>query len=272
MPKRLIDGEALWRSNKMLKVKHEYRGEYANIIPLAEADGTFQADARKVWAEVYSYNRSSWSIDLVEDMLQSFEDAGMLVRKQDEKGITWGRFVGIETRLPPESHRERYKQGNTNIFNNVANVRIQSGLTPDKGEGFGIGLGLDKDRIGFGFGSFKNIAIHYSAAFGISHSHNKKHIDKYSLACNMYGEERVLDLFDRWSKSADVSWLRDKKDNNGLNLFWRPLEEMAAGEDLARERNKPVEKKEIKTVDNLKYELPEPELSPELQEANRYKI
>ena len=58
MPKRVIDGDALWGSGKLLQVQPlEYRAEYANLIPLALANGSFEADPRLVWKNVYAYNR-----------------------------------------------------------------------------------------------------------------------------------------------------------------------------------------------------------------------
>jgi hypothetical protein len=120
MPKRLVDGEALWRSNKLNQVQPlNFRAEYANLIPLAEADGTFEADPRRVWADVYSFNRPDVRVGQVEDILKAFEKAGMLVRKTDENGKIWGKFMGIETRLPAKSLRGRYKQGKADLFNGI---------------------------------------------------------------------------------------------------------------------------------------------------------
>src|ERR1700722_13635695 len=97
MPKRLVDGEALWRSDKLAQVQPpEFRSEYANLIPLAESDGSFEANARRVWTEVYSYNRPDVTPDLVEDMLNEFERVGMIRRTKDENGKVWGIFIGIE--------------------------------------------------------------------------------------------------------------------------------------------------------------------------------
>jgi hypothetical protein len=156
MPKRLIDGEALWRSNKLNQVQPlSFRAEYSNLIPLAEADGTFEADVRRVWANVYSYNRPDVTVDMVAEILDEFERVGMLVRKGDEKGKVWGIFVGMESRLPAKSQRDKYKQGNAKIFKDIVksyesiNVmhpnsrpnldKVQTGLVR-----FGIGLGLDR--------------------------------------------------------------------------------------------------------------------------------
>jgi hypothetical protein len=120
LPKRLIDGEALWRSNKLNQVQPlSFRAEYCNIIPLAEADGTFEADPRRVWADVYSYNRPDVTVEMVENILSEFERVGMLVRKSDEKGKIWGIFIGMENRLPAKSQRDKYKQGNAKLFKDI---------------------------------------------------------------------------------------------------------------------------------------------------------
>jgi hypothetical protein len=102
MPKRMVDGEALWLSNKLLQVPEHYRAEYANLIPLALANGTFECDARKIWSRVYVYNRPSLKLESVEEILNSFERAKMLFRWQVADGSTWGYWVGIDKpgRLP----------------------------------------------------------------------------------------------------------------------------------------------------------------------------
>ena len=120
MPKRLVDGEAVWTSDKLAKVEPlEFRAEYTNLLPLAEADGTFEANARRVWKEVYSYNRQDITVDLVEDILDEFERVGMLLRKKDEDGKVWGYWVGIESRLPSISQRDKYKPGKASLFKNL---------------------------------------------------------------------------------------------------------------------------------------------------------
>jgi len=63
-----------------------------------------------------------------------------------------------------------------------------------------------------------------------------------------------LEYFDRWAKAS--GWLKEKHDSNGLNFFWRPLEEMAEGEELRVAR----ETEEKKTE------------GPEISEAEAQKI
>ena len=151
MPKRLVDGDALWRSNKLNEVQPlNFRAEYANLIPLAEADGTFEADSRRVWADVYSFNRPDVKVEQVEDILQAFEKAGMLVRKVDEKGKIWGMFVGIEARLPAKSQRERYKQGKGSSFSQMKDIQTDSRPNLDgvKKGLVRLGVGLASNRLG----------------------------------------------------------------------------------------------------------------------------
>lgn len=127
MPARIVDGDALWRSDKLALVKPpSYRAEYANMIPLALADGTFECNPRRVWADVYSYNRPDITVEMVEDMLNEFEKVGLLSRKGDEKGKVWGFWVGIEKRLPSESTRDRYRKGNPDAFSNLPVAVIAS--------------------------------------------------------------------------------------------------------------------------------------------------
>jgi hypothetical protein len=146
MPARIVDGDALWRSDKLTQVNpSSYRAEYANMIPLALADGTFECNPRRVWADVYSYNRPDITVDMVEDILNEFERVGLLSRKSDEKGKIWGFWIGIEKRLPSESTRDRYRQGNSNVFSDFPVATIISRPNHDD---IVPRLDLDKSKIG----------------------------------------------------------------------------------------------------------------------------
>lgn len=120
--------------------------------------------------------------------------------------------------------------------------------------------------------SFRNISTHYASFMGIGHSHSKKHVEKYHQACQKYGEDRVLEIFDEWAQSAD--WLRDKRDANGLNLFWKPLEDMIAGQQLAIQRVHKIPGKvpELSTFDPFAPVIDPDALTPEQELENRYKI
>lgn len=92
----------------------------------------------------------------------------------------------------------------------------------------------------FGQCTFKFIAVRYSSFFGINHSHSKKHIEKYQNACARHGEDLVLNIFDRWAGSA--GWLKERRDSNGLNFFWKPMEEIIEGDQLRLDREESVRK------------------------------
>src|ERR1700730_12859591 len=94
MPKRVIDGEGLWRSDKLAQVEPpSFRAEYACLLPLALANGVFEANARRIWATVYSYNRPDVNVEQVEKILAEFERVKLLFIWTDS-GKIWGYCVG----------------------------------------------------------------------------------------------------------------------------------------------------------------------------------
>lgn len=158
MPTRLIDGDALWRSRKLKNVPGDIRAEYANLVPLAEANGSFDADPERIWADVYSFNRQDVTVADVVRFLDAFEKAGMLKRWK-ENDATWGYWNGISKpgRLPGSQHLKRYKNlpPDPPVDDGVAVQNPLPGIVPDCpgegrntpegfGVGVGVGLGLDK--------------------------------------------------------------------------------------------------------------------------------
>jgi hypothetical protein len=106
VPKRVVDGEGIWRSEKLSRVPEEFRAEYANLLPLALANGTFEVEPRRVWSQAYAFNRPDISVSDVEAFLLEFERAGMLFSWIDRTdGKVWGFWVGINKpgRLPAAS-------------------------------------------------------------------------------------------------------------------------------------------------------------------------
>ena len=118
----------------------------------------FEANARRIWATVYSYNRPDVDAGKVEKILAEFERVKLLFMWTDA-GKTWGYFVGIEKpgRLPapsrlkhshevlgPEPPRELL---NTCLGSDVASgqpMASQSVANGSGGFGFCLGLGLGK--------------------------------------------------------------------------------------------------------------------------------
>lgn len=153
MPKRVVDGEGVWRSKKIKMMKIEYRAEYANLIPLAEANGVFEADTEAIWADVYAFNRPDISVDAVGDILDELERVGLL-RRWQENGKTWGYWEGIEKsgRLPKPSEVVKYKNlPPPPISGDSAETKPKNSDHPAAGIGIGIGIGLGSGT-GLGIG------------------------------------------------------------------------------------------------------------------------
>lgn len=210
-----MDGDALWRSDKLANVlPPQYRAEYANLIPLALADGTFECNARRVWADVYSYNRPDIDVDTVQKILDEFERVGLLERQQN--GKLWGKWTGIDSRLPSESTRERYKQGANELFSS----------RPNRDE---VMPGLVLDRKGIG-GEASDPAILqkiFRSEVGKTLSVSAEDRKNYTTACNRYTEDRVREYFREWAG--------DKRDRAQLSWFLKDLPIMVEGDDMARE-------------------------------------
>jgi hypothetical protein len=109
--KRILDGTGVWKSDKIARIQPEsIRPEYANWIPLALANGSFEADTRRLWATVYSYNRPDISFNDAEEIRREFCRVGLLfLWLDDASGKIWGYFTGIEKpgRLPARSRLDK---------------------------------------------------------------------------------------------------------------------------------------------------------------------
>jgi hypothetical protein len=109
MPARLVDGDALWRSKKLKEVPVALRAEYANLLPLAEANGGFEYDPDRVWADVFAFNRPDVTPERCAAILEAYIAAGML-EVYEQNGKQYGFWVGIDKpgRLPSPAHQARY--------------------------------------------------------------------------------------------------------------------------------------------------------------------
>jgi hypothetical protein len=110
MPKRIVDGEGLWGSKKVLTLKEENKAEYANLLPLAEANGTFELDPRKIWLRVYGYNRQNVSMEFVYYLLEDLASSGLLLAWEEDEKV-YGFWDGQDKigRLPGPSEQKKYK-------------------------------------------------------------------------------------------------------------------------------------------------------------------
>jgi hypothetical protein len=152
MPKRVIDGEGLWRSDKLTQVQPPgFRSEYANLLPLALANGVFEANARRIWSTVYSYNRPEITLEHVNQILAEFERVKLLFRWTDPQSVkVWGYWIGIDKpgRLPAPS---RLRQGHEILGPEPPSELVQDFLSNGEQDGQPLASQpLAHGSIGFG--------------------------------------------------------------------------------------------------------------------------
>lgn len=149
MPKRIVDGPGIWRSEKIRRIKPTWvRPEVANLIPLALANGTFEADPDRSWADVYSFNRPDIKPADVRTIFDSCEEVGLLFRWRDAGGKVWGFWVGIDKpgRLPGKSRRGKNEAiGPEPPEEQLRKFMDSNGIQKLPGSGLGSGLGSGKE-------------------------------------------------------------------------------------------------------------------------------
>ena len=92
MPKRIIDGDALYTSRKLAQVEPpEFRGHYVWFVPLALGNGVFECDPSRVWEASCAFNRPEISVETVEQSFAEYERVGLLVRWREPDGKEWIR-------------------------------------------------------------------------------------------------------------------------------------------------------------------------------------
>lgn len=139
MPARVVDGDAIYFSDKVKALKPEHRAEYSYLIPLAEANGVFEANPDKIWVTAYAYHREGITPGWVRELLEDFERVDLL-RTWTELGKVWGYWTGIDKagRLPGKEHRKRYK----NLPPNPSPRLMEDELIPDTPGESGTGPAL----------------------------------------------------------------------------------------------------------------------------------
>jgi hypothetical protein len=146
LPRRIVDGEKTWGSDKLHQVQPEsYRAEYPWLLPLANDVGSFECNPEQVWFRAYAYNRKSVTEKDVSKFLEEFERVGLLYRWKVD-GKEWGYWIGMDRPglLPKPS--ERYSKGPRP--SDAELERFLGGLPAGDPREFATGLGL-----GIGSGS-----------------------------------------------------------------------------------------------------------------------
>lgn len=152
MPKRIIHGEGVWESTKLGKVKPLWvRPEYANLLPLALANGVFEIHAKRIWSRVYSFNRPEINVRKVRTILKSLRKVGLLFLWTENGGKQYGWWTGIDKpgRLPGESRRGTNEMIGPTPPEEELRMYLEShGIQMFLGSGIGIGnKGQGKVRI-----------------------------------------------------------------------------------------------------------------------------
>ncbi len=111
MPKRVIDFDAMWASDKIAACTEWAQAEYAWLYGMADCAGCFElTNLRVVWGRVAAI-RKSFSMERLEQVLDEFQDKGLLF-VWNESGKRYGHWTGsgVPGRLPPASWRNRLER------------------------------------------------------------------------------------------------------------------------------------------------------------------
>ena len=111
MPKRVIDFDAMWGSDKLAACAEWAQAEYAWLYGLADASGCFElTNPRVIWGRVAAIRRNL-SIERLEQIFGEFQDKGLLFAWEHE-GKRYAHWTGSDVpgRLPPPSWRMRLER------------------------------------------------------------------------------------------------------------------------------------------------------------------
>src|SRR6202790_4813798 len=111
MPKRVIDFDAMWASDKIASFADGAQAEYAWLYGVADASGCFElTNVRVIWGRV-SAIRKNLTIERLEQVLGEFMARGLLFT-WEENGKRYGHWTGSDVpgRLPAPSWRMRLEK------------------------------------------------------------------------------------------------------------------------------------------------------------------
>jgi hypothetical protein len=111
MPKRVIDFDAMWGSDKLASCAAWAQAEYAWLYGLADASGCFEiTNLRVIWGRVAAI-RGNLTIERLEQVFAEFQDKGLLFVWEHE-GKRYAHWTGSDVpgRLPPPSWRMRLEK------------------------------------------------------------------------------------------------------------------------------------------------------------------
>jgi hypothetical protein len=110
-PKRVLDFDALWASDKLAACAEWAQAEYAWLYGLADASGSFEiTNLRVIWGRVAAV-RKNLSLERLEQIFDEFHARGLLFMWGDS-GKKYGHWTGSDVpgRLPAPSWRCRLEK------------------------------------------------------------------------------------------------------------------------------------------------------------------
>src|SRR6266853_4933131 len=111
MPKRVIDFDAMWGSDKLASCAEWAQAEYAWLYGLADASGCFELTNSRVISGRVAAIRRNLSLERLEQIFDEFQDKGLLFA-WEENGKRYGHWTGSDVpgRLPAPSWRIRLER------------------------------------------------------------------------------------------------------------------------------------------------------------------
>lgn len=111
MPKRVLDFDALWSSDKLAACAPWAQAEYAWLYGLADCNGSFEmTNLRVIWGRVAAI-RHALTLERLEQVFAEFVAHGLLFT-WESGGKRYGHWTGSDQpgRLPPPSWRARLER------------------------------------------------------------------------------------------------------------------------------------------------------------------
>jgi hypothetical protein len=111
MPKRVLDFDALWSSDKLAACAPWAQAEYAWLYGLADCNGSFEmTNLRVIWGRVAAI-RHALTLERLEQVFAEFIAHGLLFT-WESGGKRYGHWTGSDQpgRLPPPSWRARLER------------------------------------------------------------------------------------------------------------------------------------------------------------------
>jgi hypothetical protein len=111
MPKRVLDFDAMWGSDKLASCAEWAQAEYAWLYGLADASGCFEiTNLRVIWGRVAAI-RGKLTLERLEQVFAEFQEKGLLF-VWEHQGKHYAHWTGSDVpgRLPPPSWRMRLER------------------------------------------------------------------------------------------------------------------------------------------------------------------